>query len=545
MHASNISTHLMKRLRGLACALAIWSAVDGLLFAANATDGDYQRFVASAKSNLEAGKIDMALAELQQAVLMDPAQYEGFFYLAVVTFRQGDHAAALEYATSAVGAATGQDKSRAQELADAIRKAKETTDLARQGDEAQGKGLNAKAADLYARAFRLSPDRGDLGLKAATLYGNRLGRLFEAAVIYQGVIASGDATAANTAGSELGALHEPLQKLYRDELPRAAERRDLGTLEKLSKAFPHEAQPRLEVAALLAAKTDAAAVADWLGEAVKLGAGYDDVKPRTVFLDLWEKGAPEFTAFIGDAFGSAATDDMNQRLKARQAKLAEERRIAAEKARAEQAALDKKQREEQLAREQAERERKSRPLRAQLRAPVVAEIDRLLQASPQKQIRYKRITSTSAHSIRTFNVSLALKEDSYVLVTGLVEEQWGDRHGHRIHRTGTTYTINSLASLISVGTEHENYAKEYPKSFYGSAAKLRTLTAKFPSYSIHYVSHSTYASTPEPPSKTDGIYGDFFVNDLADCDRIQSLFWELKAIDSMTLEQLREKAGGG
>jgi hypothetical protein len=49
----------------------------------------------------------------------------------------------------------------------------------------------------------------------------------------------------------------------------------------------------------------------------------------------------------------------------------------------------------------------------------------------------------------------------------------------------------------------------------------------------------------ESEERTNSVYGTFIVKDVADRARIASLFWELKAIDSFTLEQLRERAGGG
>ncbi len=302
--------------------IASLTVCSGNLFAADITA--YQAALTSGKNKLEAGQVADAWRDFQQAVQADGNQSEGFFYLAVASFRLGDHAAALEYANAALAAAGEQEKPRAAQLVEAIQKAKDTEDLARQGDEAQDNGLNAKAADLYASAFQLSPDRGDLALKAATLYANRLNRLLEAAVLFQGAIASGDAASADAAGVELGALHASLQQLYRNELPRAVSRGDLATLVQLSQAFPIEVQPRLEVASLHAAKDDGKTVASWLGQAVKLGAGFDAVKERTSFLDLWGKDDATFKTFIADAFGPTAVSEMNRRTKEHQARQLEE-----------------------------------------------------------------------------------------------------------------------------------------------------------------------------------------------------------------------------
>jgi hypothetical protein len=528
----------------LGAIVAIWA---GALQAADTHA--YERALASGKSKLEAGQVDAAARDFQQAVQADGSQYEGFFYLAVASFRSGNHAAALEYGNAAVAAAKGQDKSRAEELLAAILKAKETEELAHQGDEAQGRGLIAKAADLYARAFQLSPDRGDLGLKAATLYANRLNRLFEAAVLYQDVIAAGEASAANTAGAELGALHEPLQQLYREELPRAVASGDLRNLEKLSKAFPHQSQPRLEVAALQAAKGDDAAVAHWLGEAVKLGTGYDDVKAKAVFLDLWAKDAAAFKSFINDAFGAPAVADMDQRLKDRLAKQAEERRLVAEKARAEQAAREKRLRDEQAAREQVVREELSRPLRVQLRKPVVAELDRLLQAGPVKRIGFRgpaKFFGGYDKSFDELHVSLELQGNGYVLTHTCVSEHWR-RPGTKEYEK-RAYTIESFSPMTKAAVDPVYAAAdlhEIRNRIYGPAEEFSAINVTFSGLATSLVSHDSRSSDSPKTERTNSVYGTFIVKDVADRARIASLFWELKAIDSFTLEQLRERAGGG
>ncbi|HEX2861063.1 MAG TPA: hypothetical protein VHN79_05465, partial [Lacunisphaera sp.] len=383
-----------------------------------AADADaYQRALAAGKARLEAGQLADAQKDFHAALQADSVGYDAYFHLAVVSFRLDDHAAALEYANAAVNAAADDQRPRARELLKAIRDARETEDLAHQADEALGKGLIAKAADLYARAFELAPDRGDLGLKGATLYATRLNRLLEAAVLFQRVIASGDANAATAAGAELGKLHARLTALYREQLPRAVAQGDLPTLAQLSRAFPEEAQPRLEVAVRNAIAGAGQATANWLGEAVTRGTGYDAIQERIVFLDLWEKDEPAFKAFIGDAFGSSAVNDMNRRLKERQDQQALERALAAEKARLEEIGRQNRLREQQLAQEKIDRENAARPLRAQLRQRVVEQLDAFLQGKPVKRI-VRTVKDAYYHTVwHDYTARIFLQGDSYVLET--------------------------------------------------------------------------------------------------------------------------------
>ncbi|HEX2862391.1 MAG TPA: hypothetical protein VHN79_12160 [Lacunisphaera sp.] len=526
-------------------ALAILFFLAGLrsLSAADAADA-YPRALAAGKAQLDAGQLADALRDFQQAVQADGTQYEGYFYLAVASFRLGDHAAAEEYAGAALNAATGADQTRANELLTAIRKAKEVEELAQQADGALDQGLIAKAADLYARAFELAPDRGDLGLKGATLYANRLNRLLEAATLYHGAVASGDAAAATTAGAELGALHDRLSALYRKELPDAVAREDRTKLAWLRKAFPQESQPSFEIAAGFAKDGDGKWAVHWLREAVKRGSGYADIQARVAFLDLWEKDSPELKSFLGDAFGQDAVDDMNRRLRSRQAKQAEEKRIAAQKAEAERIAREAVLRKHQQEKELADRENASRPLRAQLRRPVVEQLKLLLETKPKQQIGEKRkgYYTSVAHD---FNASFALHGDDYVLAHKQVEHGWGPKGRNGVTENVRTYILASLEQLAHPAiTAH--WMQEYPKYYGGPFKQLRTLKMAF---GANVVSTTTQRFENRSLAESSGPYNgkeinvDFFVANPGDADRVVALFRELKAIDSLTLEQLRAKTG--
>jgi hypothetical protein len=301
------------------------------------------------------------------------------------------------------------------------------------------------------------------------------------------------------------------------------------------------------VASLYAAKGDGEAAASWLGEAVKLGTGYDAVQARTVFLDLWEKDAAAFKSFVGDAFGATAASDMSKRLKARQAKLADERHAAAEKTRAEQAAREKRQREEQLAQEQSAREAASQPLRAQLRKPVVAELDRLLRACPPQRIGYgaeRKFFGGYDKNFDEYYLSIGLQGSGYVATSTWAHEHW-NHPGTKNYET-KTYTFDSFSSLTAVKVEPFYAAseiKDAKKHHYGSIEKWWRVGITFAGRTVAVVSREMYSDSPKN-DQSSGIYGDFMINDPADGPRIAALFVELKAIDSLTLEQLREKAGG-
>src|SRR6187431_48838 len=92
---------------------------------------------------------------------------------------------------------------------DPAKKKQEFDDSLRAGDEAYGKGLLAKAAAAYAKAFRADPTQGEIGLRAAMLYGDRLKNLTEAAVLWQQVLAAGEPHA-TTARAELQSHREAL-----------------------------------------------------------------------------------------------------------------------------------------------------------------------------------------------------------------------------------------------------------------------------------------------------------------------------------------------
>src|SRR5690349_10224397 len=140
-----------------------------LLFAALAATSTANENAAlgRGKKLLDESKPDAALLEFQTATQADPAHFEGYFYSAVASYRLGNLAAAEEFAKLALSKAPDGDKGRVQEMLTVIGEKQSYERLEIEGDEALAKGLRAKAAESYRKAYLLFPKDGRLGLKAA------------------------------------------------------------------------------------------------------------------------------------------------------------------------------------------------------------------------------------------------------------------------------------------------------------------------------------------------------------------------------------------
>lgn len=287
---------------------------------------DYDREVAAGKALIESGAHAEAFQKLQGAVTGDPTRFEAYFELAIVSYRMGNIRAAEEFAGLALERAPDGEKVRIKEMGDVIREKRAFEELERGGDEAYGGGLMAKAADLYRKAYLLFPNQGRVGLRAAQIYAETMGRLLDAAVLWQKIAAQADEPSRAAAREELSQRREELDRLAATQLASAMQARDTARLLQLTEAFPQKLEPRLELAAAFAVKNDATNATRHLAEANKLGLKASVVAGRAEFLTLLtnKEAAPKFAQFLTDAFGAEVASGM-QTESARRAREAEAR----------------------------------------------------------------------------------------------------------------------------------------------------------------------------------------------------------------------------
>ncbi|MGC4074209.1 MAG: hypothetical protein QM760_17200 [Nibricoccus sp.] len=287
-----------------------------VLFASLATHGTAgdNAALSRGKQLLDDSKPAAALIEFQNAAQADPANYEGYFYTAIASYRLGNLAAAEEYARLALEKAPEAEKSRVQEMLGVIGEKQSYERLEAEGDAALAKGLRAKAAESYRKAYLLFPKDGRLGLKAASLYADNLRKPLDAAILWQKVASQADEQSRDAARQELTQRHAALDKIFTEELKRAktTQRRvPLETLNRLIEAFPDRAEPLLEASAFYDGKKNYEKAVEHLSRACAIGVDVNDVQFRQEF--MWAVNSKESTAmatFIEEAFGAETVANM-------------------------------------------------------------------------------------------------------------------------------------------------------------------------------------------------------------------------------------------
>jgi formylglycine-generating enzyme required for sulfatase activity len=277
----------------------------------------FDQSLSAGKAALEKGDAAAAFAALQRAVNVDPTAFDGYFYLAIASYRLGNFEAAEQYARLASARAPEAERARVGEMLGLIAEKREFAVNERQGDEAYANGLMAKAAESYAKAFRLSPAHGHVGLKAAALY-EQMDQLLAAARLWQAVAASGDGASAAAARQELTRTDAALESLYQSEMRQLRvwqSRKDPAALLGLIEALPRKLALRIEAAAIHACRSEVGKAVAQLKEANKLGLKAAQVVDRPEFFGLIEAGrnGEFFATFITEAYGQDALRAMREK----------------------------------------------------------------------------------------------------------------------------------------------------------------------------------------------------------------------------------------
>lgn len=385
------------------------------------------RRLLAGKAFLDSGDLEKAQAEFAAATKADESEPWVYFYRAVVAYRLADYPEALRLANSGIGGVNDvfaygdpTDETKAQlarftELRDAIqvkldatggragenplKKKQEFADALKEGDDAYAKGLLAKAAAAYAKAFRADPTQGEIGLRAATLYADRLKNLLEAARLWQQVLAAGEPHA-TAARAELQSHRDALDKLLRSELAElhnwivglvlyvngVRTNKDPAEALRLAEAFPESVELQVELALLYAGNDNIEETVAHLQSAARLGLSADDFLARKEFIQSFTrisldsaKGRP-LAEFVRDAYGDDTLGKIRTELKRRADEVA-------------------RQTEEtkRRAREQVEKERKARlaaelkelsAWREEQRNKTIAEANDLLSARSEIEVGY-------------------------------------------------------------------------------------------------------------------------------------------------------------
>lgn len=393
------------------------------------------RRIEAGKRLLDSGDLKGAWREFDLAERAESAEPMSYFYRAVIAYRQGDYPVALKMADvgrdianenvyradKPVDADLTATALRLTELYDTI-KAKADANpgqgnavaLLRSADEAYANGLLAKAASAYAEAFRADPTQGEVGLKAATLFADRLKNPLEAARLWQQVLAAGEPHA-TVARAELQSRRDVLDAVLREGLAKRDQwhNRGVDVTEPLSlaEAFPESTDLQVELAVLFFRKGSVESMVKHLQSASRLGLSADDFLARRDIVDfLQQTGGLEKTGvgkalatFVRDAYGEEALTTIRTELKRRSDEIA---RLAREKT--------EKERLARLAKEL----RELNTWRHTERMKAVHEVNALLSSRNGIEVPTARVTPDKhdrSRSSRTRANSFAYENGQYVL----------------------------------------------------------------------------------------------------------------------------------
>lgn len=161
------------------------AGLGALVVAAIASAGPYEDAINKADQAVKNGHYLEGAEAARSAITLDAKRFEGYYYAAFCLLKRDMAREARPFAASALRLAGEEDKPQVQKLVDAIESHERFMPHLKAADEAFEQGLLAKAAREYAAAYREYPSRGDVGMKAAKLYSERLVQPMEAAQILQ------------------------------------------------------------------------------------------------------------------------------------------------------------------------------------------------------------------------------------------------------------------------------------------------------------------------------------------------------------------------
>jgi tetratricopeptide (TPR) repeat protein len=532
------------------------------------------RRLLAGKALLEQGEVEPAMAEFNRALAADDGQPLVYFYQAVAAYRLGDYPRALQRAENGAGvvadiyaygtptAETDALAARFKELKDAIQKKlaetggkagenpeakkREFAAAMKEGDEAYGKGLAAKAATAYTRAYRADPTQGEIGLRAASLHADRLKDLFEAALLWQQVLAGGEPHA-TAARAELQARRDALDSLLREGLGRREQWRrsgDPAEALRFAAAFPESTELQVELAILFARQGRVDEMIAHLEAASRLGLSADDFLAQKEFVDYLEKsgginsaGGLRLSGFVRDAYGASTLATIGTELKRRADEVA---RAAREKAAQERQAILAAERQKLGGRRDARRK------------VLVNEASQIFSRRNNVEVETAGATPSKYNQGRRHLMYRATQfsfdGQAYVLSTDLLNRSV--RKNGATTDSGNTYTymISSFASFRAAATQPSNwidYDVNSPFQVLGpNRALCKRLEINFTAgvvleQAVYRDANGDVSRNPELRDYSQVSVG--VMLDDAEVARLQELFAELARLDAAgnNIEKLR------
>jgi ankyrin repeat protein len=289
---------------------------------AHAQNESYDTLVGQATELLK-DHPDQAFSKALAATQLDANRYEGYLWAGVASYRQDQLDTAEKFLKLALDRAPEDKKSFCKDTLKTVSQKRDFLARVAAGDKAVEDGSKAKAAEEYTAAWKLFPNRADVGLKAAQLW-NDIHDLTECARVLYPVAASEDAEIKKQAKELLDRLKPSFRSKYEQLLTRAKDSawsKNRGTAETdLADAeglCPDQFAAPYYRGLLLAADGKADDACKELRKAIKAGdlsltrlfsPIYFDVVKADVLKSL--AASPQFETLVRESFGSNAATDI-------------------------------------------------------------------------------------------------------------------------------------------------------------------------------------------------------------------------------------------
>jgi tetratricopeptide (TPR) repeat protein len=198
----------------------------------------YDELISIGRALLKEGKLTEAYSSAMEAEKSDNTRYESYALAALVFEHQNKPEDALNVLKDAIARAPETKKAKLLELQQTLQR----DEAIREGDEAGAEGLTAKAANAYRAAWEAGKTDASFGLKAASLFNDRLHQPVDAARILREIIATfPESPPAKTSATALEMLKPSLARAARDLMDQAMQRQGSERTDLLLKA--READP--------------------------------------------------------------------------------------------------------------------------------------------------------------------------------------------------------------------------------------------------------------------------------------------------------------
>lgn len=275
-------------------------------------EDSYDAEVSEIESKLEHGEFSEAFSLALDLSNRNMSRFEAYFFASISQYKMDNLEVAFLWAEEALERAPSQQRQMVDGLLQTISEKKVYIELVKAADKSLDARLYAKAAREYEKAFRLFPNQGFTGMKAALLWQDRKEYLF-AAGLYREIEATMgniDADLARQASAKLMELQPELEKLYNAAMSAGYEKMKADPKDALcdfavaTSILPERPDPNVRIAEILISDDNLKEAINELIVASSKGLSSDQLLTVSSFKKFYRNEL--FRQFVADVYGPSS-----------------------------------------------------------------------------------------------------------------------------------------------------------------------------------------------------------------------------------------------